>query len=219
MLDDRQPGTFRDQLSHRSSSQARYGPFRRSPPVAAAVPVRLPQTLPDPVYGFFPILRHANINQRASTPTPSPTNPWAARTSQAVLLTRSPTRIIEYRRAAGRGEGTQNTVSTETYPELDADERTTLTQFLDQYRRRALSSLEQLTDAQARTKPLPATDLTPGGIVKHLAHMEDHWFMGPRGGITAPRNDETPGRREWPLTWGFGWSRLSESNRRPSHYE
>ncbi len=21
------------------------------------------------------------------------------------------------------------------------------------------------------------------------------------------------------LTWGFGWSRLSESNRRPSHYE
>jgi hypothetical protein len=75
---------------------------------------------------------------------------------------------------------------TEGYPELDADERTTLGQFLDQYRRRALSRLERLSDAQARTRSLPATDLTPGGIVKHLAHMEDHWFIARVGGGELP---------------------------------
>ncbi|GAA0950589.1 DinB family protein [Kribbella koreensis] len=75
---------------------------------------------------------------------------------------------------------------TESYPDLDADERTTLSQFLDQYRGRALSRLEQLTDAQARTRSLPATDLTPGGIVKHLAHMEDHWFIARVGGGNLP---------------------------------
>ncbi len=32
------------------------------------------------------------------------------------------------------------------------------------------------------------------------------------------RKTKPPGWRNWPLTWGFGWSRLSESNRRPSHY-
>ncbi|MEQ4210349.1 DinB family protein [Actinopolymorpha sp. B9G3] len=74
----------------------------------------------------------------------------------------------------------------ERYPELDADERTTLGQFLDQYRRRALSRLERLSDAQARTKSLPATNLTPGGIVKHLAHMEDHWFIARVGGGELP---------------------------------
>jgi uncharacterized damage-inducible protein DinB len=72
------------------------------------------------------------------------------------------------------------------YPELDADERTTLCQFLDQYRHRAVSRLEGLSDEQARTKSLPATDLTPGGVLKHLAHMEDHWFIARIGGGDLP---------------------------------
>jgi hypothetical protein len=40
-------------------------------------------------------------------------------------------------------------------------------------------------------------------------------------GTLVPRGRErqNPRVRDWPLTWGFGWSRLSESNRRPSHYE
>ena len=29
-------------------------------------------------------------------------------------------------------------------------------------------------------------DLTPGGVVKHLAHMEDHWFVARVGGGTLP---------------------------------
>lgn len=73
-----------------------------------------------------------------------------------------------------------------SFPDLDADERTTLTQFLDHYRRRVLATFEPLTDSEARTRLLPATDLTPGGVVKHLAHMEDHWFIARVGGGVLP---------------------------------
>lgn len=73
-----------------------------------------------------------------------------------------------------------------SFPDLDADERTTLTQFLDHYRRSVLATFEPLTDSEARTRLLPATDLTPGGVVKHLAHMEDHWFIARVGGGVLP---------------------------------
>lgn len=72
------------------------------------------------------------------------------------------------------------------YPDLDADERTTLSQFLDQYRHRVLTRFGRLTDEQAHTKSLPATNLTPGAVVKHLAHMEDHWFIARVGGGDLP---------------------------------
>ncbi|GAB3615260.1 DinB family protein [Humibacter ginsengisoli] len=62
------------------------------------------------------------------------------------------------------------------YPDLDADERTTLTQFLDLYRRRVIARFSALSDRESGAASLPATRLTPGGVVKHLAHMEDHWF-------------------------------------------
>lgn len=72
------------------------------------------------------------------------------------------------------------------YPDLDADEHTTLSQFLDQYRQRALDRLSQLSDVQAQAKTLPATNLTAGGVMKHLAHMEDHWFTARVGGGDLP---------------------------------
>lgn len=74
----------------------------------------------------------------------------------------------------------------EAYPDLDGDERTTLTQFLDHYRHQATTQLLRLSDSQARTRSLPATALTPGGVVKHLAHMEDHWFTARIGGGQLP---------------------------------
>jgi hypothetical protein len=40
------------------------------------------------------------------------------------------------------------------------------------------------------------------------------WARAEREGEIAE-----PRRGDWALTWGFGWSRLPESNRRPSHYE
>lgn len=77
-------------------------------------------------------------------------------------------------------------IEVERYPDLDADERTTLSQFLDLYRHRALSRLTILSDEQARTRILPATKLTAGGVVKHLAHMEDHWFTARVGAGELP---------------------------------
>jgi uncharacterized damage-inducible protein DinB len=62
------------------------------------------------------------------------------------------------------------------HPQLHADERSTLEQQLDAYRKDVLSRLDRVTDAQAAARLLPATDMTIGGIVKHLAQMEDLWF-------------------------------------------
>ena len=73
-----------------------------------------------------------------------------------------------------------------SYPDLDADERITLTQFLDLYRRRVIERFSALSDAEAREASLPATKLTPGGVVKHLAHMEDHWFTARIGSRELP---------------------------------
>ena len=59
-------------------------------------------------------------------------------------------------------------------------------------------------------------------------HLFDHnlWDAAEKvGGTTgAPRplgagNAEAPAEETGPLTWGFERSRLSESNRRPIHYE
>jgi len=63
-----------------------------------------------------------------------------------------------------------------SYPPLTADERTTLTAFLDTYRADVLSRLDRVTAAQAAARLLPGTDMTIGGIVKHLAQMEDLYF-------------------------------------------
>ncbi|WP_460663511.1 DinB family protein [Kribbella swartbergensis] len=62
------------------------------------------------------------------------------------------------------------------YPEVAAGERLMLEQFLDFHRAGVLRTLDQVTDEQAAARVLPATDLTVGGIVKHLAAVEDLWF-------------------------------------------
>lgn len=63
-----------------------------------------------------------------------------------------------------------------TYPPLSADETTTLTAFLDAHRAGVLSRLDRVTAGQAAARLLPGTAMTIGGIVKHLAQMEDLWF-------------------------------------------
>lgn len=88
------------------------------------------------------------------------------------------------------------------YPELRADERTTLEQFLDFYRAVVLAKVSDLTAVQASTRPLPATGLTVGGIVKHLAFVEDRWFQETLLGEDLPEPwrsapmEEDPG---WPF--------------------
>lgn len=60
-------------------------------------------------------------------------------------------------------------------PDLAADERTTLTQFLDWYRQTIEVKVAGLTDEQSRFRPGPS-DTSPIGLVRHLAEVERHWF-------------------------------------------
>jgi uncharacterized damage-inducible protein DinB len=63
-----------------------------------------------------------------------------------------------------------------SYAEVTAGERQALEQFLDFHRAGVLCTLDEVTDAEAAARLLPATDLTVGGVVKHLAAVEDLWF-------------------------------------------
>jgi uncharacterized damage-inducible protein DinB len=91
----------------------------------------------------------------------------------------------------------------EFFPDLRPnDERTALDQRLDYYRRAVISKIERLDDSQASARVLEATDLTVGGIVKHLAWVEDHWFEArllgvdlPEPWASAPLTED----RDWPF--------------------
>jgi uncharacterized damage-inducible protein DinB len=72
------------------------------------------------------------------------------------------------------------------FPELAAGERATLEQFLDFHRRCVLEAIDGVSDVEAAASPLPATSLTIGGIVKHLARMEDIWFQRKLRGAPMP---------------------------------
>ncbi|MFF5294297.1 DinB family protein [Paractinoplanes globisporus] len=72
------------------------------------------------------------------------------------------------------------------YPRLRAGEREMLEQFLEQHRESILRALDGLDDADARRRLLPSTAMTIGGIVKHLAHMEDLWFTHKFAGRDYP---------------------------------
>ena len=79
------------------------------------------------------------------------------------------------------------------HPDLQpADERTALTQRLDQYRATLSASLADLTWAEVSTAHLPATDLTIAGIVRHLAWAEDRWFQGRLLGSPMPSPWDSP---------------------------
>ena len=72
-------------------------------------------------------------------------------------------------------------------PDLDPpDERTGLEQRLDHYRAIVMAQLAELTWEQASSHPLPATDLTVGGVVRHLAWAEDRWFQARMLGEPMP---------------------------------
>src|SRR5215218_2565081 len=62
-----------------------------------------------------------------------------------------------------------------TDPDLRADERTTLAQYLDYHRTTLVQRVDGLTQEQLAIQ-LPSSSLTLGGLVKHLALVEDSWF-------------------------------------------
>lgn len=62
--------------------------------------------------------------------------------------------------------------------ELDrtAGEREMLTRMLDWYRATLLGKIDGLSDAQARERAVPPSDLNLLGLLRHLADVERSWF-------------------------------------------
>ena len=75
-------------------------------------------------------------------------------------------------------------------PDIDvgqADERTTLTGFLDYHRAVLARKAEGLTDDEARARPCPPSDMSMMGLIRHMADVERSWakrFF--RGGPSEP---------------------------------
>ena len=79
-------------------------------------------------------------------------------------------------------------------PPLEADERTTLTAFLDFNRETLALKCDGLTDDQLRERAVPPSGLSLLGIVRHMAEVERNWFRPVLGGeemrtIYAPDMD------------------------------
>lgn len=72
------------------------------------------------------------------------------------------------------------------FPDVSAGERATLEQFLDFHRRAVLDMIDGVGDDAAAALPLPATNLTIGGVVKHLSRVEDLWFQKKFRGVPLP---------------------------------
>jgi uncharacterized damage-inducible protein DinB len=62
-------------------------------------------------------------------------------------------------------------------PDLAADELTSLSQFLDFHRATLVDKVSGLSNEQLSTRAVPTSAITLGGMVKHLALVEDDWFQ------------------------------------------
>lgn len=71
------------------------------------------------------------------------------------------------------------------FPPQDKGEAATLTGFLDYQRATLAWKCGGLSDEQLRVA-LPPTSMTLGGILKHLARVEDYWFTEVAGHEPAP---------------------------------
>ena len=67
---------------------------------------------------------------------------------------------------------------------------------MDEHRAGVRRALDDLGDADAARRLLPHTEMTVGGIVKHLAQMEDLWFTWKFAGHGWPP-PWTDDREEW----------------------
>ncbi|GIF19286.1 putative damage-inducible protein DinB [Actinoplanes tereljensis] len=80
-------------------------------------------------------------------------------------------------------------------PAQDAGERKTLTTLLDFLRGTVVAKVAGLTDEQAFGRSVPASTLTPAGLVKHLTGVERFWFSIDFADhdLPEPWTDEEPG--------------------------
>ncbi len=86
------------------------------------------------------------------------------------------------------------------YPPNDADERTTLLAFLDWHRNTFRIKVAGL-DAHQLATPHPPSDMTLGGMVKHLAYVENWWVRH----IVAGHDDEPWSSVDWAADGDWDW--------------
>lgn len=95
-------------------------------------------------------------------------------------------------------------------PPTAADERATLTGFLDFQRATLEWKSRDLTDEQLR-QPLSAhpSRMTLAGLLKHLAYVEDYWFSEVLGGATdvAPWNTV-----DWEADEDWDWNSAGQDS-------
>lgn len=80
------------------------------------------------------------------------------------------------------------------HPPTSADELTTLTSFLDYFREVVIRKLEGVEEPGLRAVLVPSGLTTLGGIVRHLAFVEQWWFQSVYAGrdVDYPWTDEDP---------------------------
>ena len=61
-------------------------------------------------------------------------------------------------------------------PPFEADERATLTAFLDRQRATLAVKCDGLTEDQLRQQAVPPSSLSLLGLVRHMAEVERNWF-------------------------------------------
>jgi hypothetical protein len=71
-------------------------------------------------------------------------------------------------------------------PPANGNERATLQGFLDYHRDTLMWKCSGLTDGQLTARPLPTTNLSLLGLVRHLADVERSWFRRRVAGEDAP---------------------------------
>jgi len=86
-------------------------------------------------------------------------------------------------------------VSERVRPPEDGGERETLVGMLDFLRATVVRKVAGLTDEQAAGRPVPASALTPAGLVKHLTGVERFWFSIDFAGrdLPEPWDADNPG--------------------------
>ncbi|MET9916338.1 DinB family protein [Streptomyces sp. NPDC006435] len=76
-------------------------------------------------------------------------------------------------------------------PTLDADEKTTLSAFLDYLREAVVAKAHGLSDEEARTAGVPS-GTSVLGLVKHLTAVELGWFAWSYAGADVELGDDCP---------------------------
>ena len=95
-------------------------------------------------------------------------------------------------------------------PPHDAGEAATLTGFLDYQRATLAWKCRGLSDEQLRVA-LPPTTMTLGGMLKHMACVEDGWFTQ----VAAEQPDPEPwGSVDWDADPDWEWRTAASDTRR-----